>query len=442
MTPHSEPTTMRFEQIACLDDLLRDAGWWAREFFYDLVRGPIHMAAGLDIAQSPRRMQRHNLKWGFDAELFRTMCGLPARTWHDRYHTIPDDARDYLVRHLPPQTLFIGYEMPVWLRDTLDGAGATWLDIRLSPLRFGSDLYIGLASNDASLREVLSRHAMSAATVLGDACLMSARVRHRTRYRPDHRALDGHVIYIGQTEDDAALLDEQGRCVRVAQFGDALAGWVGDAPVLYKPHPLTQEFAEQERLELERLLGRRVPRCEADTYDMLAGDDEVRFIALSSGVAQEAEWFGKASAVLYQPLCTPAFGLAGGPGEHLMVAAHDFLGEPLWADLLDLPVREDAFRPPPVPNRLRELHNTWWGYASYTLRDNHYYREAFRLHGGGAAAGSAGDAGALAQQLAVERQRVDDLRLELDGLKEALRVLMRHGRTREPAPWTLEASDA
>lgn len=432
---------MRFDQIACLDDLLRDAGWWAREFFYDLVRGPIHMAAGLDIAQSPRRQQRHNLKWGFDAELFRSLCGLPARTWHQCYHAIPDDARDYLVRHLPPRTLFIGYEMPVWLRAALDGAGAAWLDIRIAPLRFGSDLYIGLASNDETLRDRLSRHAMSAATVLGEACLMSARVRHRTRYRHDHRALDGHVIYIGQTEDDAALLDEQGRCVRVSQFGSVLVDWVGGAPLLYKPHPLAQDFAERERQELERLLGHRVPLCEAETYDLLAGDDEVRLVALSSGVAQEAEWFGKTSALLFQPLCTPAFGKADGPGEHLMVEAQAFLGEALWCDVLDLPVRDDAFRPPAMPNRLRELHNTWWGYASHTLNDNAYFREAFRLFGGGASDGTA-DTGPLARELAVERQRVDDLRLEVEGLKEALRVLMRHGRAQAAAAWAAETAGA
>ena len=444
MSPANEPSTMRFTQIDCLDDLLRDSGWWAREFFYDLVRAPIHMAAGLDIAQSPRRQQRHNLKLGFDGEVFRSLCGLPERTWHQCYHAIPEDARAYLAHHLPRDTLFIGYEMPGWLRVCLDSAGASWLDIRVAPLRFGSDLYIGLASNDVALREVLSRHAMSDATVLGDAWLMAARVRHSSRYRPEHRALDGHVIYVGQTEDDAALLDERGQCVRVAQFAGVLADWVGAAPLLYKPHPMANEFATRERQELERLLGRPVPICEVETYKLLAGDDNVRFVALSSGVAQEAEWFGKVSAVLFQPLCTPAFGVAKGPDEHLVVAAHDFLGEPLWSDLLGLPVRDGAFRPPPVPNRLRELHNCWWGYSGYTLGDSQFYEEAFRRYGGHPG-GAASESPSLAGEPAIDRQRVEDLRLEIDGLKEALRVLMRHVRQAgapQHAPWAAETSGA
>ena len=219
------------------------------------------------------------------------------------------------------------------------------------------------------------------AKVLGEACLMAARVRHRTRYRHDHMAHDGHVIYVGQTEDDAALLDDDGRCVRVEQFTRELLDWVGDAPVLYKPHPLTGDFAEQERQMLERLLGRNVARCETDTYELLAGDDDVRFVALSSGVVQEAEWFGKPSAALFRPLYTPAFGRAEGPDEHLLVAAHDFLGEALWADVLDVPVRPGAFQPTPTPNHLRELHNTWWGYAAYALSGNVYMEEAFRRYG-------------------------------------------------------------
>ncbi|MCB1995729.1 MAG: hypothetical protein H6933_15065 [Burkholderiaceae bacterium] len=426
---------MRYDSIACLDDLLRDSGWWAREFFYDLVRAPIHMAAGVDIAKSPRMFQRHNLKLGFDVEAFRSLCGLPSRTWHDRYHAIPDAAREYLVGYLPERTLFLGYEMPVWLRHALDSVGAPWLDLRIAPLRFGSDLYVGMASSDPALRDALTRHAMSDAKVLGEACLMAARVRHRTRYRHDHMAHDGHVIYVGQTEDDAALLDDDGRCVRVEQFTRELLDWVGDAPVLYKPHPLTGDFAEQERQMLERLLGRNVARCETDTYELLAGDDDVRFVALSSGVVQEAEWFGKPSAALFRPLCTPAFGRAEGPDEHLLVAAHDFLGEALWADVLDVPVRPGAFQPTPTPNHLRELHNTWWGYAAYALSGNVYMEEAFRRYGAAPAEAPQASAPAPAtppardEQMAADlnsaQQRIESLRLEIDGLKDALAIVLR-----------------
>lgn len=438
-------TAMRFANLACLDDLTRDAFWPAKEFIYDLVRTPIWHATGLDIARSPRHGHPHHLKLGFSDETFRALCGQPATPWQAVYDALPAAAADYLGQHLLPDTLYIGYEMPPWLTGLLQAAGHAWLDIRLAPLRFGADLYLALASNQAPLHAALRRHAVGAPEVLCEAGLMSARVRYRRRYHPDLERLDNVLVWIGQTEEDSSLID-QGRFVRVDDHADTLRDLAATRRLVYRGHPLGGSFGERERARIERIVGQPVPCIDEDTYELLAMDDDVAFVALSSGTLQEAECFGKQAVALHRPVCELAFDDSFDPQRHTLVHAHVFMSEPLWAALLtDAPPREGAVVLPARPNHLRELHNTWWGYATSVLRHSEFQREAFRLHGNGTAALPGRDTGGtdpLAKQLAMERQRVDDLRLEVDGLKEALRVLMRHGRAQATAPWAAEAAGA
>lgn len=435
---------MRYATIACLDDLTRTTFWPAKEFMYDLIRVPVFHACGIDLGKSPRRGQRNNIRPGFDAERFLALCGPAAQRddWASLYRQIPDAARQYLAAHLPERALIVGYEMPVWLRSLLDDSGLDWLDMRLSPLRFASDLYMAFATNSAELHARILPHAQRSDEVFSEAALMAAQVRYRQRYDERPGPCDGAWIYIGQTEADASLIDAKGGFVRITDHADTLRQAVGDMPLFYKPHPIAHRFANTERQTLERLIGRPVPVCSVDTYELLAGERPMGLVGLSSGVLQEAQWFGKPALSLCPPICQPSFDAAWAPGAYLQIASHDFLSEPLWASITHPEGRRE--RPlvhAPRANRLRELHNTWWGYANHAARHSAFYRQVVAWHGAGAPAASpAADPGAaraseaLRQELAHANARLDTLRREMDGLKDALRVVLRQIATRALAP--------
>ena len=286
---------MNFSTVVCLDDLARETFWPAKEFIYDLVRLPIHLAAGIDIAKSPRDGQRSNLRPGFDAARFLALARGDARTlrWSDCHFGIRPFAADYLCAHLPADALVLSYEMPPWLRSVLDLAGVAWLDVRVAPLRFGSDLYLGLATNRPELYAAIHQRALREHDVMADAGLLAAKVRYRLRYRSDSLRLAGSTVYIGQTGEDASLLTGPGHYLRAADAAPALAAFVGTTPVLYKPHPYAGEFAQAERHALQQMFGRPLELCDTDTYDLIAGDAPVRLVGISSGALQEAAWFGQ-----------------------------------------------------------------------------------------------------------------------------------------------------
>lgn len=414
-------------RVACLDDLTRDAFWPAKEFVYDLIRVPIWHAAGVDIAKSPRHGQRHNLEPHFRGEVFLSLCGLPAAQWTELYHQLPSAAEEYLRAALPPATLFVGYEMTPALTGLLNRAGRPWLDIRLGPLRFGADLHLGLATNDPALHARIAPHALRAPTVLTDACMLAAQVRYRRRYDPALPRLDDALVWIGQTAEDASLIDERGRFVRAEQFADVLRELACGRRLLYRGHPLAGDFAHQELTQLRRICHQDVPACNLDTYELLAMDDDVAFVGLSSGALQEAEWFGKTAQAFHPPLCRPTFDEPHDPGLHLMVTSHSFMSEPLWAAVLDRPSRPGAVVLPPRPNHLRELVNTWWGYATVQLRHSSFHQELFAIHGNSASR----QASTASPELVLARQQIDGLRQEIDGLKEALRVVQQQTALRQ-----------
>lgn len=442
---------MRYDTIVCLDDLLRDDFWPAKEFIYDLVRMPVFNACGIDIAKSPRRAQRSNLRPGFDIQRFQQLAGHAGdpEAWLKHYRGIPAPAADYLAGFIPPRALVLSYEMPDWLQKMLDARGIDWVDLRMSPLRFGSDLYIGLRTSNPALYAAAHAHAVRPHEVAAEAALLAARLRYRLRYQATAGLMEQQCVWIGQTESDASLLDENGRFVRAEHHAQTLKQLAASGPLHYRPHPMAGDFARREREAIEQITGRKALLCELDTYELLAREENMILVGLSSGVLQEAAWFGREAYALFRPISTPRFDVEHDPAGCLQIASHVFMSQPLWSALMDSPGQQPPLVLPPRPNHLRELHNTWWGYSTTMLRHSEFHREAFALAGGqrqsealkrceAQLAETRAEVADLKRRLAqqpaatletratpMQDARIDTLRMEVEGLKEALRVMLR-----------------
>ncbi len=417
---------MPFSAIVCLDDLLRDDDWPASAFVFDLLRLPVFHASAIAIGRPPKDGQSGatGLTRGFSLAQFRALCARDARPdcptlWHALHHRVPDAAAAYLLRHLPADALVIGHRMPPWQSALLDDAGIAWIDLRTSPLRFGSDLIMGLATNRAELHAAVQPHAMRPDEVAAEASLMAARLRLCARRQPTPApALRGNPsVFIGQNEDDAALIGPSGRVARASDHRDTLYRLARTGPMLYLPHPLAGDFARIEHLAIERATGHRVTVCTMDSYALLASDEALTLVGLNAGLLHEAAWFGRAAHALCAPQAPPVFDPAHPPGGYLQIASHVLLAEPLWASLLDRPARKAPLRMPARANLLRELTNDWWGYADTTLRGSAHLQAGFAIAGGQrhgeALRRCEGELDSNRQALAAIRQEIDQLREQL-----------------------------
>ncbi len=417
---------MACSTIVCLDDLLRADDWPSGAFVFDLVRLPIQKAGGADIGRSPRRIapgRRGGLLAGFSVEQFHALCvrdapDQPPTLWHALHHRIPDAAASYLLRYLPSGALVLGHHLPPWLTALLGAGGFGWVDLRWSPLRFGSDLIMGLATNRPQLHAAAHSHAMSTDEVAAEARLMAARMRLRSRRQAGPGLPGNPCVFVGQNEDDSALIRADSSVARCTDHRETLHRLARTGPMLYLPHPLAGDFARIEHAAIERCTGQRIGVCPLDGYELLAGDDALTLVGLNAGLLQEAAWFGRSAYTLCPPRSRPVFDATHQPGGCLQIASHVLLSEPLWASLLGSAAREAPLRMPARANQLRELANDWWGYADATQRDSGHLRAGFALAGGQ----RQGDALRRCERelhgnrdaLAAIRREIDQLRVQLD----------------------------
>jgi hypothetical protein len=362
---------MSYKSIVCLEDFLRPEYPYAKELFFNLMREPIRQAIDIDIGSSPRfRKYTHNLNSDFDIEQFRSFC--PSNSWIEYFFGIPDAAADYLVGALPPDALIISYEMPQWLETLLSRRAIPYIDIRISPIRFARDLYIALRSNVVSLMRNIEPWAVLDEEIRLEASLLTAMARHN----PAPKVEDHSFVFLGQTEDDASIVNHEGRFVRLEDYEQKISSF--DRQIYYLAHPFASDAHKQrESTQLSRFKPVRI--IQNNIYDLLASTLNLSFMAISSGALQEAFYFDKDTVTLFKPLCPIR-------GSHAYYQIHfETLIKPkFWHDILkikDTPPRCSGL-PSVVPNALRTIHNMWWGYGTFVKQNSKIDKETFNLSGG------------------------------------------------------------
>jgi len=389
---------MAFQQIICLPDLLRRTRAFP-EGFFDLIREPIRQGCNLDIGYPPGGKRASGLKPGFQVELFYTLCedGIPTAQdafWAQHFHSIPAAALQYLHEHIPENSLIISFEMPSWLQDACGAWQQDYLDIRPSPLRFGRDLYIALRTNSLVLYQRIAPYQVMEEELRLEAASLAAGVRmHQMRLQENGRYsynLDGCLIFVGQAPYDASLLapdpllspDRSALCCN--DFADSLRALAKNRQVQHKPHPFAADFAHEERAALEAIIAQPVGTCFQNAYQILSSEDDVHLVGISSGLLQEAAWFGKTAHTLYQPFVPLASGQEQDLGSFQQVHFHKWLSPGFWHAVL-APQRQAPRLMEITPlahHYARETLDQWWDHLKVMTWEKSLPIESFERSGG------------------------------------------------------------
>ncbi len=360
--------------IGFIDDLFRHSFWPAKEFFYELPAEPLRHVLGAPAGPSVRRqMWRDGLL---------TPPSVPAgpteeADWLSQYASLRQDSKDIIKPYIDPDALYICYEASPGLCAFLDELGIVYIDIRISPLRFLPDLLIALRSNSAEINAVLAQAAITRHDIAREASLLAASFRHLERYGTGTPPAeqDVPVFFVGQTSTDASLISGQKRFT----LNDAeplLSERLSGRKVAYLQHPsATAEHMQGEIAVLSRFASSVEP-AQANSYDLLCSEAPCEFLSISSGLIQEAEFFDKKAYRILPPVCPLDFpGEAPGGNGYHQITFDTFVSDPFWSAILrqGSMIDRDSLRNM-KPNRLRELHDVWWGYAAHKARPNDYTR--------------------------------------------------------------------
>lgn len=389
------------QRIVCLPDLLRTSQRRYTQGFFDLVREPIRQACGLHIGHAPETPRPHGLAAGFDAEHFRQLAGVQlGNVAHTAqlaasYHQLNAAAEEYLFQHVPADSLLLTMEIPPWLAKGCIQRGIDFLDFAISPLRFGRDLYAALRTSNAEIFQRLHAQSVTPEEIQLEASTLSANLRmHKAGLQElqqfRFQNLDGSLLFFGQSPLDGSLLAPDGRTLRCNDFADRLHALSQGKNVFYKSHPYAQEVAEEEIQALQRIVGKPVTICQQNTYQILSTYEDVELTGISSGVLQEALWFGKTSHTLFQPfvpLHIPAPENDGVPAADLYQQVHfqQLLAPGFWHAVLspDQPAPRLASLPSLAHHHARATLDLWWDYSKVMTWERPLAQETM-LRGGGA----------------------------------------------------------
>lgn len=376
--------------ILWIEDILRPTTLWPWGMF-DLAREPIRQGCGVDMGH-PMGSGKCLLAPGFDPDTFRAMVPRPPEDapWRWSFRNIPETARSYINQAIPSGVTVLSFEMPPWLGGLCEERKIPYADIRVSPLRFARDLYLAIRTNSPELHRRLVQEAVPEEEVRLEAGMLAASVRMHQDFLDEQQRypvrLGGCLVFVGQAPFDTSLIDEQDRPLRCQDYADRIASLARGRTVLHKPHPMAQWFADEERASLSRIVGRDVPTCRQNAYQVLASRDDVELVGISSGMLQEARYFGKVSHTLFRPFVPVA-----SPSDrdevdaYLQLRFERFLSPGFWHRFLA------PETPPPLidelpriqPNHLRETSTFWWDYSKVMTWQRPHWIEAFERSGGG-----------------------------------------------------------
>lgn len=380
---------MNTTSIICLPDMLRGTRAFP-EGFFDLIREPIRQGCAIDIGQPPESTIKPAFG-NFEIDQFMKLVGIDAENkdevWRQTFFSLPSAALDYFQQHLPSDCLVLSFEMPPWLEAALNQRSIPFIDIRVSPLRFGRDLYIALRSNDPSLNSHIGPFQITAEELRLEAGYLAANVSmHQQRLIESARhmpSLENTTVFIGQAPYDASLIKPGGQVMGFGDYQDHIRTLVQGRRLLHKPHPFARWFAEEECQILQEITGQVVEPCMLNAYQILASKEDVELIGLCSGLLQEAAWFNKKAHSLH-PAFTPLL-IEGNNEGYSQVHFHRWLSPGFWHALLTpeklAPLLLEV--PPLAHHHARHTIDQWWDYLKVLTWEKAYSYESFERAGGG-----------------------------------------------------------
>ncbi|MFY3384898.1 class I SAM-dependent methyltransferase [Paracidovorax sp. MALMAid1276] len=380
--------------IICLPDLLQQPQALCQGFL-DLVREPIRQGCGVELPSAHAVQSGYGLAAGFDLARFRALADVDsASAQHGAqsaacFHHLPAAALDELAQHWPTRGTVLSYEMPPWLRQVSEQRGTPFLDVRLSPLRFGSDLYVAMRSSDDTLSERIAARAVPPDEVRLEAATLAANVRmHRTQLevagRHVFQDLAGSLVLVGQAPGDTSLLTPDGQRLRWANFAEPLRALSAGRRVFFKSHPMATGMTALECAELARIIGQPVEPCHQSAYQLLSAPEDFELAGMSSALLQEAVWFGKKAHMLHAPAVPLAHESAPSAAAFHQLHFRTVLSPAFWHQVLapERPAPSVAALPDLAHHHARTTLDRWGDYAKVATWERSITREAFERGGG------------------------------------------------------------
>ena len=259
---------------------------------------------------------------------------------------------DMIREHVGDVCWVIGYELSALTRKCFDELGIAYIDIWLSPYRFGKDVLFSLCSNSETAQAEIVAAKLTDQQLQNEADSLIAYCRESTPEEPalvcDSALLIGQLFIDKASQngkDFVSLLDYVEQIRRIAQQHQR---------VYLLKHPLMPEAQFRRVYEALTSIDNLSYLQGQNVYRLMADERIKTVVAVSSSVVAESRFFGKQAVYLYRPVLT---------AEYVQIR-EAFFSAAWWAKLFGLDIRPE-WQHFHCDNWLRAHFDAFYAYAEF-----------------------------------------------------------------------------
>lgn len=314
----------------------------------------------------------------FDRERFYSLCGMETIT-RDNWLRIASGnhsaaAREYVADSFA-DALVICHEADS-LAPLFEMAGISYIDMRLSPIRFLDDVHFAFKTNMPDIAGKLREYIIPESALHYSAGRVKSYYQARCEISQIGPTVStchlpaNSLLLCGQIDIDSSLLRD-GRIIDFSCFAEKIDDMIAEYDhVFFKPHPYALRGGANARFLRARP---RIRFTKQNIYKLLADDNLAAVAALSSGVLTEAGYFGRQARVISHDYTKLAKDTAPAEDGEYVSVRDEYFSPTFWADILSpcLAVRECRYFN--FANRadfMRKHLGMWWGYELSTAKGN------------------------------------------------------------------------
>lgn len=329
-------------------------------WFRDILSRPILNATGITANEFKSAISERN---GFVRDIFFAKSKMDFSPTEMQFDYDAEKAEqnslDYLTQHIQSDTLVIGYELSSATRRILDRSGITYIDVWLHPVRYLDDVLFAFDSNNKNIKAALMRLNIKEDVYFAYADRLRVQAYKGFRRSKLHLHSDS-ALFVGQTLYDKAI-SRNGRMLSLLDFKERFSELCATHDhVYYSRHPFVKAGDEDVLAYVKR--HKNVTITDEPSYFLLAADEIKTVASLSSSVAHEAKYFGKAVSFFFQPV------VKIGSAEDCYASIYQsFMFAHFWSDILS-PIfrvkavdRQEYFE---GKDKIRDMLSFYWGYRN------------------------------------------------------------------------------
>ena len=279
---------------------------------------------------------------------------------------IDDKSWNYFFDFIGEDVFIIGFELGLDLRKKLTENGINYINFWIHSFKLFDDIAFLINTNNENIFKELQNYKIPKLKFQIYTDYWKANIFGNTRHiKPQYDAEleDNSVLFIGQTFKDKSV-QKDNKFLNILDFKDRLAELSKEyKKIYYSPHPFV--FASEEVDNYINSIDYIEKIDNIPTYYLLSSEKIKKVISISSSVVYEAQYFGKETEYLYQPL----FNIDGEFGLNTFISViDDYYNPKFWSKILSPVMQANSNVPDEIlikntTNKIRNVVGCYWGFS-------------------------------------------------------------------------------